>query len=103
MPSGATDKPPRWSTANANAEQMDVNDKLLPLPAAANAKEKDDDDTAGVAVEACQGAEVSRQMWMTSHHHCYSLAPMYITSLAAANAKEAQDDDNAAGMAVDVC
>jgi hypothetical protein len=40
---------------------------------------------------------------MMSHHHCHSLAPMYIALLAATNAKEAQDDDDAAGMAVDVC
>jgi hypothetical protein len=53
MLSGATDEHPGWITADANAKQMDVDDKLLPLPAATNAKEEDNDDTAGVTVDAC--------------------------------------------------
>ena len=61
MLSGVTDEPPGQITAHADAEQTDADDKLLPLPAAANAK-GEDDDTASVAVDACQGADVSRQM-----------------------------------------
>jgi hypothetical protein len=55
MLSAVTDNPPEWIAANADTEQMDVNNKppLLPLilPAAANAKEAHgDDDAAGAAV-----------------------------------------------------
>jgi hypothetical protein len=56
------DEPPGQITAHADAEQTDTDDKLLPLSAAANAKGEDDDDTASVAVDACQGADASRQM-----------------------------------------
>jgi hypothetical protein len=62
MLSGITDEPPGQITAHANAEQTDADDKPLPLPAATNARGEDDDDTAIAAIDACQGADVSRQM-----------------------------------------
>jgi hypothetical protein len=56
MLSGVTDELPGWITANADAEQMDVDDELLPSPltspATANAEEAQDDNTpAGAAVD----------------------------------------------------
>jgi hypothetical protein len=81
MPSDVTDEPPGRITADANAEQMDADDELPPspltLPAATNAKEAQDNDAAGAAVDVCCRANVeqtdadeplalSRQMQMVS-------------------------------------